>query len=132
LVCNTSVGRLGVEICYDVRFPELSRRLALDGAEIICVSALWPVARVQHWSLLLRSRAIENQLFVLGCNGCGIEGNTRYGGASVIISPLGRVLAEAHDSEEVLIARLDFREMVDYRRHIPCFSDRLPGIYNIV
>ena len=132
LVCDTSVGCLGIEICYDIRFPELSRRLALDGAEIICVSALWPEVRVRHWSLLLRGRAVENQLFVLGCNGCGIEGNTRYGGASAIISPLGEVLAEARHDEELLIAKLNFEEMQDYRRHIPCFSDRLPGVYNIV
>jgi omega-amidase len=132
LVCDTSVGRLGIMICYDLRFPELARRLALDGAEILCVSALWPVARIDHWSLLLRSRAMENQFFAMGCNGCGVEGNTQYGGASAIVSPLGRVMAEARNREEVIVARLNFSEMVDFRRHIPCFEDRLPGIYNIV
>lgn len=132
VVCETSVGRLGVEICYDLRFPELSRRLALDGAEILCFSALWPVPRIAHWSLLLRSRAVENQLFVMGCNGCGTEGTTQYGGASAIVSPAGTLLAEARQGEEILIARLNPAEMQDFRRHIPCFSDRLPGSYNIV
>jgi predicted amidohydrolase len=132
VVCETSVGRLGVEICYDLRFPELSRRLALDGAEILCFSALWPDTRIAHWSLLLRSRAVENQLFVMGCNGCGAEGNTQYGGASVIVSPTGTLLAEARQREEVIIARLNPAEMREYRRHIPCFADRLPGCYNIV
>lgn len=132
LVCDTSLGRLGIEICYDLRFPELSRRLALDGAEILCFSAQWPVARIDHWSLLLRSRAIENQLFIIACNGCGIEGNTKFGGASAIISPTGKLLAEAHQSEQTIIARLNFTEMMDFRRHIPCFSDRLPGTYNIM
>jgi omega-amidase len=132
LVCDTSLGRLGIEICYDLRFPELSRRLALDGAEILCFSALWPVTRIDHWSLLLRSRAVENQLFIIACNGCGIEGNTQFGGASAIISPSGKPLAEAHRSEETIIARLNFAEMMDFRQHIPCFSDRLPGIYNIM
>jgi omega-amidase len=132
VVCDTGVGRLGIEICYDLRFPELSRRLALDGAEILCFSALWPVARIDHWSLLLRSRAIENQLFIIACNGCGFEGNTQYGGASAIISPTGKPLAEAHRGEETIIARLNFAEMMDFRRHIPCFSDRLPGMYNIL
>lgn len=132
LVCDTSAGRLGIAICYDLRFPELIRRLALDGAEIICLSALWPVPRVEHWSLLLRSRAIENQLFVIGCNGCGMEGTTRYGGASAIISPTGKVLAEAGDDEEIFTAGLDLAEMAEFRRHIPCFTDRLPGSYGVV
>jgi omega-amidase len=131
LVCDTSIGRLGIAICYDLRFPELVRRLALDGAEIICLSALWPVSRIDHWSLLLRSRAIENQLFVMGCNGCGVEGDAQYGGASAIISPTGKVLGEAGDREEAVIARLDFAEMEGFRRHLPCFSDRLPGSYGI-
>lgn len=132
LVCDTSVGRLGIAVCYDLRFPELLRRLALDGAQIICLSALWPVPRIEHWSLLLRSRAIENQLFVIGCNGCGMEGDTRYGGASAIVSPTGKVLAEAGDEEEMITASLDFGEMEGFRRHLPCFSDRLPGSYGIV
>ncbi len=131
VVCNTILGRLGIQICYDLRFPELSRRLALDGAEILCFSALWPDTRIDHWSLLLRSRAVENQLFVLGCNGCGVEGNTQFGGASAIISPTGKLLAEAHGSEETIVARLNFAEMRDFRAHIPCFSDRIPGTYNI-
>jgi predicted amidohydrolase len=131
VVCETSIGRLGIEICYDLRFPELSRRLALDGAEILCFSALWPVPRIEHWSLLLRSRAIENQLFVIACNGCGTEGTTQYGGASAIVSPTGTVLAEARQREEVIMARLNPAEMTEYRRYIPCFSDRLPGSYNI-
>jgi omega-amidase len=132
LVCDTSLARLGIEICYDLRFPELSRRLALDGAEILCFSAQWPVTRIDHWSLLLRSRAVENQLFVVACNNCGIEGNTQFGGASAIVSPMGKLLAEAQQGEEFIIARLDFSEMLDFRRHIPCFSDRVPGTYNIL
>jgi omega-amidase len=132
LVCDTTAGRLGIAICYDLRFPELLRRLALDGAQIICLSALWPVTRIDHWSLLLRSRAIENQLFVMGCNGCGVEGGTQYGGASAIVSPTGKVLGEAGDREAAIIATLDFAEMEGFRRHLPCFSDRLPGSYGIV
>jgi len=90
------------------------------------------VPLVDHWSLLLRSRAIENQLFVIGCNGCGIEGKTHYGGASAIISPTGKVLAEAGREEELATARLDFAEMESFRRHLTCFADRLPGSYGIV
>lgn len=129
LVCETRAGRLGVITCYDLRFPELTRMLALDGAEVLCVSAHWPLPRIEHWSLLLRCRAIENQMFVLGCNGCGVEGNLQYGGASAIVSPLGAPLAQADGHERRLMARLDFQDMEAFRRHIPCFSDRRPDLY---
>lgn len=131
LVCNTSFGRLGVMICYDLRFPELSRRLALDGAEILCISALWPKVRIDHWSLFLQARAVENQLFVIGCNGCGEEGGTIYGGASAIVSPTGMKIAEAGDGEEKLMARMDLNEIQEFRSHIPCFEDRLSGVYGV-
>jgi omega-amidase len=129
LVCSTGAGRVGVEICYDLRFPELSRRLALDGAEILCISALWPTARIEHWSLLLRARAIENQLFVVGCNGSGIDGELIYGGASAVVSPTGHVLAQADSAGDRLLAKLNPEEVTECRRHITCFSDRLPSAY---
>ncbi len=129
LVCDTAVGRLGVVICYDLRFPELSRRLALEGAEILCASAMWPAPRVEHWSVLLRARAIENQVFVAGCNGCGVEGDLTYGGKSAVISPLGHILAEGGQAPELLSAMLDFEEMESFRKRIPCFEDRFPGAY---
>ncbi len=129
MTCSTSVGKLGIMICYDLRFPELARRLALDGAEILCVSALWPSTRVEHWSLLLRSRALENQLFVVGCNGCGYDNQIRYGGSSAVISPTGKVLIEAGDRGELISATLFPAEMAEFRSLIPCFQDRLPGAY---
>lgn len=129
LVCSTGAGRVGIEICYDLRFPELSRRLALDGAEILCISALWPTARIEHWSLLLRARAIENQLFVIGCNGRGIDGELIYGGASAVVSPTGQVLARADGAGDRLLVRLNRNEVTECRRHITCFSDRLPSAY---
>jgi predicted amidohydrolase len=129
LVCETRVGRLGIMICYDLRFPELARRLALDGAEILCVSAQWPVERLDHWSLLLRSRALENQMFVLGCNGCGAEDNLRYGGASALVSPTGSVLAEGGSEETGIRAALDPASMLAFRGQIPCFADRRSAAY---
>lgn len=131
LVCETRAGRLGVITCYDLRFPELSRMLALQGAEILCVSAQWPLPRIEQWSLLLRCRAVENQMFVLGCNGCGREGDRQYGGASAILSPLGVPLATGNGHECQVIARLDFREMEAFREHIPCFRDRRPDLYDL-
>jgi omega-amidase len=131
MVCNTEAGRIAIMICYDLRFPELARRLALDGANLLCVSALWPQARIDHWSLLLRARALENQLFVLGCNGSGKDGKTIFGGRSALISPQGSPLAEANDHEQRLLAPLELNELSHFREQIPCFADRVPGAYQI-
>ena len=131
LVCSTEAGRVGVMICYDLRFPELARRLALDGAEILCISALWPKARVDHWSLLLRGRALENQCFVVGCNGCGREEQMEFGGSSAVVSPTATVLAQADDRESRIVALLNPEEMAAFRKQIPCFPDRLPDAYKM-
>jgi predicted amidohydrolase len=128
-VCSTTLGKIGVMICYDLRFPELARTMALQGAEIICVSAQWPVHRIEHWSLLLRARAVENQLYVIGCNGSGREEKITWGGSSAIISPLGTVLTQAGPNEQNILAVLHAREMQEFREMIPCFADRVPSAY---
>jgi predicted amidohydrolase len=129
LVVPTSVGRLGVAICYDLRFPELFRKLALDGAEILCLPAEWPKPRQEHWRTLLRARAIENQLFVAAANCCGPQGKLDFFGMSLLISPRGDILAEGGETETELTALFDFEEMATYRFQIPCFRDRRPEIY---
>ena len=129
LLADTSVGKLGVIICYDLRFPELSRRLALEGAEVICVPAQWPRPRQEHWRTLLRARAIENQLFVVACNACGPIGKLDFFGMSMIIDPKGELLAEAGEAAAEISAPLDMRLMADWRAQIPCFNDRRPELY---
>ncbi|WP_305044970.1 carbon-nitrogen family hydrolase [Geoalkalibacter sp.] len=129
LVAPTSVGRLGVAICYDLRFPELFRKLALEGAEILCLPAEWPKPRQEHWRTLLRARAIENQQFVVAANCCGIQGKLDFFGMSLLISPWGEVLAEAGEADTELSACFDFEEMVSFRGKIRCFEDRRPEIY---
>ncbi len=128
-VFETGSGKIGAMICYDLRFPELARKIALDGAEIICVSALWPLARIEHWSLLLRARAVENQLFVIGTNGCGTEGKITWGGKSAIFSPLGETLAAAGTGEQTVVGVLRGGEIEEFRKLIPCFEDRFPEAY---
>lgn len=129
LVVSTSAGRLGVAICYDLRFPELFRKMALEGAEVICLPAEWPKPRRDPWYTLLRARAMENQLFVAAANCCGVQGNLDFFGTSLLLSARGDVLAEAGESETELVATFDYQEMVDYRSQIRCYHDRRPEIY---
>jgi predicted amidohydrolase len=129
LVATTSVGRLGLAICYDLRFPELFRKLALDGAEVVCLPAQWPSPRQLHWRTLLRARAIENQFFLVAANSCGQLGNLRFFGMSLIISPRGEFLAEGGEGATEPAALLDFDDMATYRKEIPAWHDRRPEIY---
>lgn len=129
LLAETSIGPVGVMICYDLRFPELSRRLAVEGAQVVCVPAQWPKPRQEHWRTLLRARAIENQLFVVACNACGPIGKLDFFGMSMIIDPKGEVLAEGGEADCVITAPLDMQVMTDWRAQIPCFNDRRPELY---
>ena len=129
VVAETSLGPLGIAICYDLRFPELFRKLALEGAEIICIPAEWPKPRQEHWKCLLRARAIENQLFIVAANCCGIQGKLDFFGLSQLISPLGHILETAGETETELVTDFDFEEMVKYRAQIKTLLDRRPDIY---
>ncbi|NOY13347.1 MAG: carbon-nitrogen family hydrolase [Deltaproteobacteria bacterium] len=129
VVAETSVGKLGLAICYDLRFPELFRKLTLAGAEIICIPAEWPKPRQEHWQNLLRARAIENQLFVIAANCCGIQGKLDFFGLSQLISPLGTILQLAQENNTELVSDFDFSEMEKYRAQINVLADRRDDIY---
>lgn len=129
LLVETSIARIGVFICYDLRFPELARRLAVEGAEVLVVPGEWPKPRQEHWRTLLRARAIENQLFVVAANCCGMVGKLDFFGMSMIIDPKGDLLAEAGYESASIVADLDFSAMSAWREQIPCFNDRKPGCY---
>ena len=129
LVVESSVGRLGLLICYDLRFPELARRLAVEGADILVIPAEWPKPRQEHWRALLKARAIENQLFVVAANCCGIQAKLDFFGESMIIGPKGEILAEGGYENTELIATLDFETMEQWRLQIPCLLDRKPECY---
>ncbi|MCK4621100.1 MAG: hypothetical protein KAT62_02675 [Desulfuromonadales bacterium] len=109
--------------------PLFVRKLALAGAEIICLPAEWPKPRQEHWKTLLRARAIENQLFVIAANCCGIQGKLDFFGLSQLISPLGNILQMAEESDTELIAAFDFAEMEKYRGQINILADRRDDIY---
>ena len=122
---------LGMSICYDVRFPELYRILAMRGAEVVTVPAAFTLATTRdHWEVLLRARAIENQCFVIAPNQIGAHppGN-RCGGRSMIIDPWGLVLALAPDAETAIVAELDFETLRRVRRRIPALAHRRPEAY---
>lgn len=116
-------------ICYDIRFPELARKLALGGARILFVPAEWPHPRLHHWRTLLQARAIENQMFVVSCNTVGESGGSSFFGHSMVIDPWGEVIAEAPEEETILTADVDLALVDEVRGRIPVFADRRPGLY---
>lgn len=119
----------GMMICYDIRFPELARRLALGGARVLFVPAEWPKPRLHHWRTLLTARAIENQMYVVACNRVGISGTTEFFGHSMVIDPWGEIIAEGGESEQVIRAAIDLDLVEEVRGKIPVFEDRRPALY---
>lgn len=121
--------RCAMAICYDIRFCELIRTLAVHGAEVLFVSAEWPLVRKEHWETLLRARAIENQMFVVACNRCGSTGKEVFAGNSMIIAPDGTILCRAGEGEEIISAEIDVSLVRRARAEIPVFQDRVPDLY---
>jgi len=122
---KTSKGRIGLLICYDLRFPEVARKLALSGADYLVTIAQFPPSRGHVWQSLCRARAIENQIHHIGCNGAGPQ----FSGGSVILDPWGRAVAEAGAEEGMILADIDPADRDSARREIPALADRRPEIY---
>jgi len=135
LVVDTSVGRLGVIICYDLRFPELTRYYLHAGAEILAVPAQWPEARAQHWRTLLRARAIENEMFVIGCNrtgqGTSLKTNEPliFPGDGRIVEPTGEILASGAGEAGAVLGVIERRKVLTMRRIMPIQRDLRPSVY---
>lgn len=119
----------GIIICYDVRFPELTRSLTVPGLDVLFVVSQWPKVRTFHLRTLTTARAIENQMFVVCCNSCGTAGETVYGGNSAIIDPWGELLAAAGEQEQQLTVQCALETLTQIRNTIPVFRDRRPALY---
>ncbi len=115
--------RIAPLVCYDLRFPELWRRAALDGAHCFVCIASWPTARQRHWDALLVARAIENQAFVIGCNRTGTDPNAAYSGGSAIVSPLGDIIAHAGSGPGIASADIDADAAMQWRAKFPALAD---------
>jgi deaminated glutathione amidase len=132
VLSSTAEGvELGMSICYDLRFPELYRILALRGARVFSLPAAFtlPTTR-EHWEILVRARAIENQAFVIAANQFGEHpGGHHSGGRSMIVDPWGVVLACADDHEGFVAADLDFDRQLQIRAQLPVLAHRRPRVY---
>lgn len=136
-VFDTAIGRVGMLICYDLRFPEAARTLALRGADIIALPTNWPTGAETAPEFVARARAFENRVFVIACNRVGVERGAHYIGRSCIVAPSGRHLADASPSEEeIIFADIDPRQARAKRLVIAAgefemdfFGDRRPELY---
>lgn len=135
VIADTSLGRIGVVICYDLRFPELVRYYFYKNVDVLAVPSQWPEARTTHWRTLLKARAIENEMFVIGCNRTGVETSLKndeklhYPGDSRIIDPMGETLGSGAGEEGPVTGEIELRKVRSMRRILPINKDRRPDLY---
>ena len=125
--------KVGVQICYDVRFPEISRKLALEGAEILIIPAAFPDPRSAHWNTLVQARAVENQVYVAAVNrmGSGFDNKT-YFGHSQVVDPWGVVGTRLNSEIRIITSRGNTEMIQSVRNQITCYADRSPTGYDEV
>ncbi len=127
---DSEYGRMGLSICYDMRFPELYRILALKGAQLMFVPANYTLfTGKDHWEVVLRTRAIENQCFLVAAGQVGMKPYFQAYGRSMIIDPWGTVIAQASDGEGFIVAEIDMSRVETVRRQLPSFPNRRPEAY---
>jgi predicted amidohydrolase len=121
--------KCGIIICYDLRFPELTRKLALEGIKLLFVPAQWPAARLDHWITLLKARAIENQIFIAAVNRAGENPEDEFLGGSMVINPFGEIIAQGDYKQQIISAELDFSLIEQTKLKIDILGDRVPHTY---
>lgn len=125
VILPSPLGATGLATCYDLRFPELYRRLVDSGAETFLMASGWPEPRIAHWTVLAQARAIENQAWMVACNSAGTHAGVLMGGRSIVVDPRGTVVAEAGSAEEILYADVDPEVARTWRRSFPVLADRI-------
>lgn len=120
---NIEKMKIGLTICYDLRFPELYRFYGKDRAEIMINIANWPVTRIEHWKHLLKSRAIENQCFIIGVNRIGNDPFNEYNGSSAIFDPMGEEVLMCDNEEGLFSTEIDLSKVEEVRNKLPFLED---------
>ena len=123
-IFSTTAGKVGVVICYDIRFPELVRSLAVAGIKLLIVPAQWPKVRDQHWETLLQAGAIENQIFVIGVNSKGRKEGLMFSGNSLVFDPWGRHIIRMSSVQSLGLCDLDLKEVGSIRKKYPFFAKK--------
>ena len=131
--CKMEKFNVGLSICYDLRFPEMARKLVVErGANVIVNSSAWPVVRAEHLRILALARAVENQSYLIIANRVGTDDGVTFCGSSVIIDPSGAILAAASpDREELIQSEISDQAIADVRNRITVFAHRRPELYEI-
>jgi predicted amidohydrolase len=119
----------GLAICYDLRFPELFRALTLDGAQIIFLPAVWPLARKDHWHTLIRARAIENQVYFCAVNCVGHYRGSDFYGHSLLVGPSGETIAGGGAEEAIVYGEFNQDVVTACRQKMQVWHDRRPEVY---
>lgn len=135
-VIATPLGKIGMAACYDLRYPELFRRMLDQGAEIFTICSAWPTLRLEHWLLLNRVRALENQCFLVSTNAVGQNQGVSLAGCSMMVDPWGVILAGSADQETILRCEFDPEVLHAARTRFPVLADRVawlnPGIRSAI
>lgn len=132
-IAETEFGKIGIGICYDIRFPELARAMVLEGAEILCYPGAFNLTTgPAHWELLFRNRALDNQVFTIGvAPALDKDANYNSYGHSIITNPWGEVLTQGEFDEELIIQEIDLNEIKKVREELPLLKNRRKDIYEV-
>jgi predicted amidohydrolase len=125
VVAETPWGKAGLSTCYDLRFPEFFRKMVDEGADFFLVASAWPRSRLEAWVLFNRSRAHENLAYLFSCNCVGVDQGHSYAGHSMVVDPLGNVVAEGGEKELILSAEVDMSLVGSVRREFSALEDRI-------
>ncbi len=128
-VWDTEIGKLGIMICYDADFPESSRALATQGAEILLFSTAGTPAFDKFYSTFIASRAFENSCFLIQSNRVGQENDLTYAGYSKVVNPRGEILSDSKQEETLVVAEIDLEDIKKTRENVPYLKDFNPDIY---